>query len=88
MFLNRQNSYTDKTLNINSCIITATSNITILGVEFDNKLNFESHINEICNKTSKQINALKRMKHVLDGAKRNPQGKILRRRTVSLMLKL
>ena len=67
MFMNRQMSYADKTLQINSCIIKASPNITILGVEIDYKLNFESHINEICNKTSKQINALKRMKHVIDG---------------------
>ena len=66
MFLNRQHSYSDQALNINSCIIKATSSITILGIEFDDKLNFDSHINEICNKTSKQINALKRMKHLMD----------------------
>ena len=66
MFLNCQNSNTDNVLHLNSCTIKATSSITILGIEFDDKLNFESHINEICNKTSKQINALKRMKHLTD----------------------
>ena len=66
MFLNRKTSYSDQTLNLDSCAITASSRITILGVEFDSKLNFESHINEICTRTSKQINALKRMKHLLD----------------------
>jgi hypothetical protein len=68
MFLDRRDSHLDKTLNIHSCIIKATSNITILGIEFDNKLSFEGHINEVCNNTSKQINALKRMKHFLDGS--------------------
>ena len=71
MFLNRHNAYLDKPLQINMCTIKASSNITILGVEIDNKLNFESHINEICNKTSKQINALKRMKHFLDRTCKN-----------------
>ena len=71
MFLNRHNAYLDKPLQINMCTIRASSNITILGVEIDNKLNFESHINEICNKTSKQINALKRMKHFLDRTCKN-----------------
>ena len=71
MFLNRHNAYLDKPLQINTCTIRASSNITILGVEIDNKLNFESHINEICNKTSKQINALKRMKHFLDRTCKN-----------------
>ena len=66
MFLNRHNPYLDKILQIDTCEIKASPNITILGVEIDNKLNFESHINEICNKTSKQINALKRMKHFID----------------------
>ena len=71
MFLNHHNAYLDKPLQINMCTIKASSNITILGVEIDNKLNFESHINEICNKTSKQINALKRMKHFLDRTCKN-----------------
>ena len=71
MFLNRHNAYLDKPLQINTCTIRASSNITILGVEIDNKLNFESHINEICIKTSKQINALKRMKHFLDRTCKN-----------------
>ena len=66
MFLNRQNSYLDKRLQINSCTIKASPNIMILGVEIDHELNFKNHIDDICNKTSKQINALKRMKHFLD----------------------
>lgn len=66
MFLSRNNSYSNETLTIENYTITASSKITILGVEFDSKLNFDSHINEICNQASKQINALKRIRHFLD----------------------
>jgi hypothetical protein len=66
MFLSRHQSYLDLTLEVANCIIEASSSINILGVEFDNKLNFANHIDELCCQTSKQINALKRMKHNLD----------------------
>ena len=66
MFLNRNMSYSEQSLEFHDCVIRATSRINILGIEFDDKIKFESHIDEICNQTSKQVNALKRMKHHLD----------------------
>lgn len=66
MFLSRQNTYSEHSIKLDSYDIKATGSITILGVEFDDKLNFVNHVDELCNQTSKQINALKRMKHYLD----------------------
>ena len=40
--------------------------INILGVDFDNKLNFQKYIKETARKTSLKINILRRMKHLLD----------------------
>jgi hypothetical protein len=66
IFLNRRESYAEESLELQGCTIQAGTNINILGIEFDDKLKFECHIDEVCNQTSKQINALKRMKHYLD----------------------
>jgi hypothetical protein len=66
MFLSRNQSYHNHSIKLENCTIKATTSITILGVEFDEKLNFNNHFDELCNQTSKQINALKRMKHYLD----------------------
>ena len=66
MFLSKSDSYSNVTLNFETCVIQASTKINILGVEFDDKLKFNYHIDEVCNQTSKQINALKRMRHFLD----------------------
>jgi hypothetical protein len=41
--------------------ITSTNNIKVLGVTLDNKLNFKLHVTQICQRASRQINALKRI---------------------------
>ena len=57
-------------INFNSCLcdkhIKSSAAIKILGIEIDNKVNFNICIDDICNKASKQVNALKRIKHFLD----------------------
>ena len=42
------------------------SQVKLLWVEIDNKLNFEQHINHICKSTANQLNALIRLKRFLD----------------------
>ena len=37
----------------------------LLGIEIDDKLNFNHHINNICKSASNQLNALTRLKHLL-----------------------
>ena len=60
MFLSRNHSNNEIVINIGNYSIQSSSSITILGVEFDNNLNFANHTDELCQQTSKQINALKK----------------------------
>ena len=45
--------------------IKAVSKVKLLGIEIDEKLNFNHHINNICKSASNQLNALIRLKHPL-----------------------
>ena len=39
--------------------------VTLLGIEIDNKLNFEKHVSTICKKANSQLNAISRIGAVL-----------------------
>ena len=45
---------------INEFEIKIEKNVTLLGVQIDENLKFDSHIDKICKKAAKQINSLKR----------------------------
>ena len=49
-------------LQIKDKIIESKESVDLLGITFDNKLNFSSHIGKICRKASGQLNALYRFK--------------------------
>lgn len=66
MFLNRHGGDETHSLNLGDCVIESSNAITVLGLDIDNKLNFNGHIDDLCSKASKQVNSLKRMKHLLD----------------------
>ena len=66
MFLGARINSEDVDITFKDVKITGEYSITILGVELDNKLNFNTHINAICNKISQQINATMRIKSNLD----------------------
>ena len=42
--------------------IKVASEVKLVGVEIDNKLNFEQHVNRICKSATNQLNALIRLK--------------------------
>ena len=44
---------------------------TVLGIQTDNKLNFENHIKSLCNKASQKLGALQRISNMLDTQKKN-----------------
>ena len=48
-------------LNINGVELTMELFVELLGIEIDNKLNFEKHISNICQKVSSQLNAICRL---------------------------
>ena len=50
-----KNSYE---LLLDNCKIYLENSLTLLGIEIDNKLNFEKHVTALCQKTSHQLNAL------------------------------
>ena len=68
ILLNKRNS--DMHLNENTTIdkenIKVVSNVKMLGVHIDSKLNFNLHIDIICKSASNQLNALVRLKRYLD----------------------
>ena len=52
-------------LNINQTQIKSTKQQKLLGMTFDNKLNFEKHVNNLCNKVSQKINTLTRISNYI-----------------------
>ena len=66
MFLSRNTDMADSIINIGDIALKASNSINVLGVELDNYLKFNSHVDDICSQAGKQINALKRIRHYLD----------------------
>ena len=58
-------NYTNQIINIDQKEIKAVSKVKLLGIEADDKLNFNHHISNICKSASNQLNALIRLKHLL-----------------------
>ena len=48
-------------LNINDNEILSTNKVKLLGIEIDNALNFTAHIQYLCSKVNRKINALSRL---------------------------
>ena len=61
----RKQDHTNEIFKIGSKEIKVTSQVKLLGVEIDNKLNFEQHINRICKSATNQLNAVIRLKRFL-----------------------
>ena len=52
-------------------VIEASEIETVLGIQIDNKLNFENHIKSLCSKASQKLGALQRFSNLLDAQKKN-----------------
>ena len=55
-----------KPINIKDSTITTAHSVNILGIEIDDKLKFNTHINSICRKAARQLNVLRRLSSLLD----------------------
>ena len=53
-------------LSVQDDIVVSTNSLKILGVTLDDKLKFNLHVNDLCKKASRQINALKRIARYLN----------------------
>ena len=65
IFDKHKGNHTNQIINIDQKKIKAVSKVKLLGIEIDDKLNFNHHINNICKSASNQLNALIRLKHLL-----------------------
>ena len=50
--------------------LNLTDSMIVLGVDIDDKLNFNSHVSNMCNKAGRQLNVLQRLTGSLDYASR------------------
>ena len=66
MFLSRNQDPLDESIEVNGHFIKCSKSINILGVELDNKIRLDHHVDQVCSQAGKQVNALKRIKHYLD----------------------
>ena len=56
--LEKRNENNQSCLKINNQTIKTTNCVKLLGINIDSKLNFDSHISDLCKKASMQLNAL------------------------------
>ena len=61
MIITSNKEQNNTSVKINGVDITPESSEKLLGIEIDNKLNFEKHISTLCNKASNQLNAICRL---------------------------
>ena len=66
MLISPSNSVPDYELVIDNSVIERESFVKLLGVHFDENLNFSKHIDELCKKTGNQLNVLSRLSSNLD----------------------
>ena len=71
MIISSKKDLSKSVLNINVVKLTMESSVKLLGIEIDNKLNFEKHISNICRKTSNQLNAICRLETFMAQKKSN-----------------
>ena len=66
MFLGKNITSENESINIGEITLKGSKHINILGIDIDEKLKFDVCVKSICDKMSKQINALLRIKNDID----------------------
>ena len=61
----KKQDHTKETFEIGDNVIEASPSVKLLGVQIDDKLNFNLHITNICRSAANQLNALMRLKQFL-----------------------
>ena len=62
--------YENGFVTLNGNIIPSQTEVKLLGINIDSKLNFDYHIHEICRKTGRKLNVLRRLSRNLDEKKK------------------
>ena len=66
-----KNNNTNITLNVENITICTSKSLKLLGITFDNKLNFEEHISVLCKKASLQLNSTSPLQKYMEKKKKN-----------------
>ena len=53
---NKMVNVEDFNIIVDNDILNLTDDMTVLGINIDNKLNFNSHVSSMCNKAGRQLN--------------------------------
>ena len=63
-------SDTNLSIKVNNYEIKNSNEEKLLGITFDNKLRFETHVTNLCKKATQKLHALSRVSHYMDERKR------------------
>ena len=67
MLLKNKNVYAENfNIIVDNDTINLNASMNVLGVNIDDKFNFNSHVSNMCNKAGRQLNVLQRLKGCLD----------------------
>ena len=66
MIISSKKDLSKSVLNINGVELTMEPSVKLLGIEIDNKLNFEKHISNICKKARNELNRICRLETFME----------------------
>ena len=65
VFNKKRSDLTNTNFQVDNQVIKSVSSVELLGIQIDDKLNFNLHISKICKSAANQLNALIRLKQFL-----------------------
>ena len=57
-------------IQVSNCSLRYEGNVKLLGINFNNNLNFDYHVNQLCNRASKKLHALARIAKYMNISKK------------------